>query len=159
MTKEGRLPLHHVWLMQKAFDYMVSNNISGRVSFVYDAQDPTKDSRLSHEFTSFLFRHPVGKKYLERITPNPFFVSSALMPGIQIADMVAGVIRHEAEIYDGSTKSLNTVFASRINRYMQRIRELQANLSENNIAIYYASEEAMQKLRAHAAGVDIDPRI
>lgn len=154
-----RLPLHHAWLMQKAFDYVSHNNIDGRISFVYDAQDPTTDGKLSHAFTSFLFKHAVGKKYLERITPNPLFVSSALTPGIQIADLVAGVIRHQAEIYDGRPKSEDAAFASRINRYMQCVRELQANLSSDNRAIYYASGETMEKLRDHAAGLDIDPHI
>lgn len=157
VTTEERLPLHHIWLLEKLYDYVNQNGIEGRVSFVYDSQNPKEDSKLSYAFTSYLFKHPRGRQLLTRITPSPFFVNSTLMPGVQIADMVAGCIRHQAEIYNKEhKKSDDTVFKSRIYRYMNHIRALEVNLSGNNVAIYYASEEAMERLKEHAAGIDGD---
>ena len=60
---------------------------------------------------------------------SPFFVDSKFTPGIQVADMVAGVIRiyHERRLNEGVPDV--DEFLSAINRRYEAIRRKSMNLS------------------------------
>lgn len=44
---------------------------------------------------NFLFKHPAGKTL--QILEMPLFVKSVITPGVQVADLMAGIIRHYFE--------------------------------------------------------------
>ncbi len=155
------LPLHHIWLLTKIFNYMQENKPDEFASFVYDSQGNDADERLSREFTSYLYRHPQGQEFLRSITPTPLFVNSSLVPGIELADMIAGCLRHQADAYDEQNtsspkKAYSNWHLSRYTRYKRIIEQKQAELSPNQYSIQYASKDAMERVLAHAEGKPLD---
>ena len=77
---------------------------------------------LSFKFDSFLYRSEEGRA-CTHITDAPFFSDSKASSGIQIADMVASVIRQfeEAELYRGTPAG--DLFLLAIRRYYRIIEQ------------------------------------
>jgi len=63
---------------------------------VYDQRDTKADRQISDAFNNYLFRSSTGKS-LRNIVESPLFVSSFITPGIQFADLCAGVVRQYQE--------------------------------------------------------------
>lgn len=80
------------------------------------------------KFSSFLHRSQEGRA-MNNITDCPFFVDSSVTPGIQIADMAAGVIRiyRENALFRGVPPGDS--FLSAIRRYYQILREKTVELT------------------------------
>ena len=84
-------------------------------------------SYLSERFSNWMFRSNWGRS-LTRLAESPFFVDSKVTPGIQVADMVAGVIRkyQEYRLYDNVPG--NSSFLSAISRFYDIVRAKSSNL-------------------------------
>ena len=83
---------------------------------------------LSRKFNSFLYRSNQGQLYT-RITDAPFFVDSNITAGIQIADMVASVIRQyqQEELYKGVPSGDPYLWS--IRRYYRMIEQKTVDLT------------------------------
>jgi len=82
------LPNRYRYLLER-----VSHHAELRKSLallVYDEDD--KDKVMWKAINNFLFKHPVGKRL--HILEMPLFVKSIITPGVQVADLMAGVVRH-----------------------------------------------------------------
>lgn len=83
-----RLPDQYRYLLQRA--HLLLPDGDKMAAVVVDGDG--SHSQLSAKFQGFLHRSNEGRA-LHRIMDAPFFVDSEITTGIQIADMVAGVIR------------------------------------------------------------------
>lgn len=87
-VEPGKLPIQYTYLLQRI-------NACARaerrpVSIIFDGQDSSADENVSNRFYNLLYR----THGLDQIIEMPLFVSSKIVPGIQIADLMAGVTRH-----------------------------------------------------------------
>lgn len=83
-----KLPVHYTYLIQRVNAY--ANSKRRFVSVVFDGQDAGTDEIVSKKFYNLVYR-AAG---LDQVIEMPLFVSSKIVPGIQIADLMAGVTRH-----------------------------------------------------------------
>lgn len=82
------LPEMYRQLLQRVNTF-VSDNYPGQTAIMlFDARDDNTNQRIAVSFSNFLFRSPWGQK-LDKVLDTPFFVNSAVTPGIQIADVTA----------------------------------------------------------------------
>jgi hypothetical protein len=83
-----KLPTYYTYLLQRinACGHYMKRN----VSVIYDGQDPGRDEDISKRFYNLVY----GVQHYQEIVEMPLFVSSKIVPGIQIADIMAGVVRH-----------------------------------------------------------------
>jgi len=84
--------------------------------------DPHQYGGLVAKFSSFLHRSQEGRA-MGNITDCPFFVDSKVTPGIQIADMAAGVVRIYQENALFRAVPPGDAFLSAIRRYYQVLEE------------------------------------
>lgn len=98
ITPESHLPKQY-YLLLKKIEYHCLCHHRGKALIIYDGINEGADKKIADSFTAFLFRTPRGRK-LRHILEMPLFVSSAVTPTIQLADLLAGIIRHyyEAEL-------------------------------------------------------------
>jgi Protein of unknown function (DUF3800) len=87
--------------------------------------------RLAPRFESFLFRRQEGIG-LTRVTEAPYFVDSRLVMGIQVADMMAGVVRifEENALFRGTPDGDD--FLSAIARYYRVTQRLSTDIDTGN---------------------------
>ena len=99
---------------------------------------------LSTKFNSFIYRSAQGQLYT-RIADAPFFVDSKITAGIQIADMVASVIRQhqQEELYRRTPVGDDYLLA--IRRYFRIVEQKTMDLStpegDDRPGIYWLSRE------------------
>jgi len=89
------LPKHYTLLL-KRIEYFCENYGYEKAILVFDEVTPKDDLYIAKCITNFLFTSNLGKQF-DRILEMPFFVSSAVTPAIQVADIFAGIIRHYYE--------------------------------------------------------------
>lgn len=82
---------------------------------------------LGWKFNSFLYRHEAGRAYTS-ITDAPAFVDSETSAGIQIADMVASVIRqYETEELFRNLPPPGDLYLLAIRRWYRNIEQMTRN--------------------------------
>jgi len=93
---------------------------------------------ISRAFTNFLYKHIKGQMFLKRIVPFPLFGNSSLICGIELADMIAGCLSCQADLYESEAK--NKMLLSRFTRYKEEIEKVQAEMPADtgNYAIQYS---------------------
>lgn len=158
MYELGHLPIQYVHLLQRIELFMQPR--SDKAMMIFDDGGPTgvwKAPRPGHEhlehksaalllstaFTNFLFRHPRGREFV-KIHEVPFFVSSQIVPGLQIADMMAGCIRlyEQRRLYE-TTRIINP-FDSAIRRFYRVLEGKKEDLIDeegNTIWAFYSMSE------------------
>lgn len=95
----GYLSIPYRYLLQRIHRHAWEVNQDKMVFMIFDEGEPYRDGDLSVAFTNFLFHAPEGQA-MKNILETGLFVSSAVTPGIQLADLVAGALRHELELRD-----------------------------------------------------------
>lgn len=93
--KEGFLPKQYYHLLKKIELYCKKYNCS-MAMIIFDEQDHSRDQKISVAFNNFLYKSNLGRSF-EKILEVPLFVDSKITVGIQIADLVAGILRHYYE--------------------------------------------------------------
>ncbi len=83
-----KLPIHYTYLLHRINAYATA--LHRPISVIFDGQDAGTDEDVSKRFYNLVYR--AGG--LDQIIEMPLFVSSKIVPGIQIADLMAGVTRH-----------------------------------------------------------------
>ncbi|CAM3894880.1 MULTISPECIES: DUF3800 domain-containing protein [Paenibacillus] len=100
-TEPGAFPNHYRFLLQRINGYSF---LKGRKCVVcFDAQDEGNDMIISHKMKNYLFRSTEGNQCTS-IVESAFFVSSKVEEGIQLADLVAGIIRKYHELCLGQVE-------------------------------------------------------
>ena len=119
------LPHYFQYLVERI--HLLADEHDEMATILFDGNG-SNHGGLSRRFNSFLYRSNLGQQYT-RITDSPFFVDSGITAGIQIADMVASVIRqHHAEELHKGVPAGDTYLYS-IRRYHRMIEQKTVNLT------------------------------
>ncbi|MDO8750190.1 MAG: DUF3800 domain-containing protein [Dehalococcoidia bacterium] len=122
--------------------------------------DGTQFNRLSERASNWLFKSQGGQS-LSHLAESPFFVNSEFTPGIQIADMAAGVIR----IYQENTLHRHIPsgdpFLSAISRYYKILEQKTVDLPRPVgtgiwYGIYFMSERMHHVLESDIGVEEVD---
>jgi len=89
---QEHLPLYVRFLLERANLYVGQNRPAQKAPIVFDSRSPRADARWSNAIASFLYKHHEGRLWTN-LLETPLFVSSALTPGVQIADYFVGIVR------------------------------------------------------------------
>jgi len=118
--RENYLPNQYRYLLQRINQHAEEQ---GRMAaMLFDGDGPTLwGGTLPARFESFLYRSYEGRSFTA-ICDAPFYVDSRITQGIQVADMVASVVRlyQENNLFSGSP--VGDRFLSAINRYYGIVR-------------------------------------
>lgn len=120
----NNLPNRYRYLLERISYYANTRSSTGLL--VYD--EDSKDKVLWLSINNYLFKHPAGKRL--NVLEMPLFVKSVITPGVQIADLMAGVVRHYYE------KRLDS--KSPDNEFEKWISSLYLNLS--TLALNYPND-------------------
>jgi len=88
--------------MERVELHMRQEEPDGFAKILFDERDPGADAADSRSFRTFMSSTAEGQSW-HHILDTPFFVSSDLTPGIQIADLIAGAIRHYVQLRDAQS--------------------------------------------------------
>ena len=130
------LPPQYRFLLQRVDALMDQSHVNtgvkypGKAVMLFDGESPANRSGLAARLSRFLFLSAEGQRF-QRVLDTPLFVDSRVTPGIQVADVVAGCIRHC--LVEGVCNSVNgnltpaalrtgDVFRSTLARYYRVIR-------------------------------------
>lgn len=102
----AKLPRQYTLLVNGLEDYARKSNIKN-ISVVFDNIDDGDAKNITKKFSNLVHKAALKNQGYEHITAWPMFVSSQVVPGIQIADIVAGVIRHMYCLHFGRTEAKN----------------------------------------------------
>ena len=116
---DGRLPRQYRYLLQNVNASLQDNLHS--LSVVLIDGDGSQYGGLSAKIEQYLHRHGEGRA-LGKIVDSPYFVDSRFTAGIQLADLVAGVLRqyYEKELF---LQSPSDAYLSAVARYYRTIKE------------------------------------
>lgn len=92
--EQAWLPNHYRFLLQRLNGYAHENDSKCLVAF--DSQDEGNDRIIVNRIKNYLFKSKEGR-LLTSLVETAFFVSSKVEEGIQIADLLAGIIRQHHE--------------------------------------------------------------
>ena len=87
-TEESRIFKVYHYLLERVEAMMQETYPDDMAMVLLDSADKETNKRRAIAFGNFLYGHEAGKS-MQRIVETPFFVSSSLTPGIQIADLFA----------------------------------------------------------------------
>ncbi len=94
------VPEHHLprqyYLLLKKIEFYCRNHYKGKAMMIFDEIHEEADRQIADALTGFLFKTDLGRSF-EHILEMPLFVSSAVTPSIQLADIFAGITRHYYE--------------------------------------------------------------
>ena len=121
------LPMQFRFILQRVNALAELKSDDGLAAVMFDGNG-SQFSNLAERFSNWIFRSESGRA-LDRLAESPFFVDSKFTPGIQVADMVAGVIRiyHERRLNEGVPDG--DEFLSAIKRCYEAVRRKSMNLS------------------------------
>lgn len=85
--REDFLPLPHRDLVER-IHALVRDRAKSSATILFDGEN----RKLARAYASYLYRTPQGQEF-SAITDAPYFVDSAITPGIQVADFVAYMMR------------------------------------------------------------------
>ena len=91
-TPPGFLPKQTYYLLQRVQRHMETSHPNQLAHIIFDESDLRSDGQLAVAFTKFLYS-PHGRTF-DKILDTPLFVPSVITPGSQMADIIAGCIRH-----------------------------------------------------------------
>lgn len=126
-VKEGILAKQYFYLMKK-IELFCENYNHSMALIIFDEQDRNEDKKISVAFNNFLYQSALGKTF-NKILEIPLFVNSEITPGVQLADLMAGIVRHyyEKELYE---KNPETDFEKWLCDLYSIVRRKTENLKE-----------------------------
>ena len=94
------VPEHHLpkqyYLLLKKIEFYCNHHLYGKAMLIFDEIHEDADRKIAEALTGFLFKTNFGRSF-KHILEMPLFVSSAVTPAMQIADIFAGIVRHYYE--------------------------------------------------------------
>lgn len=107
---------HYRLLTERIELYMRQAEPAGFAKILFDERDPGADAADSRSFRTFVSSTEEGRTW-RHVIDTPFFVSSAITPGIQFADLMAGAVRLYVQLEDAGAH-----FTSEWQRAIRRLR-------------------------------------
>ncbi len=92
---EQHLPKQY-YLLLKKIEFYCNHHHYGKAMMIFDEIHEEADRKIAEAMTGFLFKTDFGRSF-RHILEMPLFVSSAVTPTIQFADIFAGIVRHYYE--------------------------------------------------------------
>ena len=126
-TDRNFLPMPFRFILQRINGLVESESDIDLAAVMFDG-DGSQYSRISERFSNWLFRSSSGRS-LNYLAETPFFVDSKFTPGIQVADMVAGVIRIYQENHLNERIPPGDSFLSAISRYYDVIKQKSVDIT------------------------------
>lgn len=99
----GRVDPPHRLLVERIELHMRRDHPTNFAKLVFDETDVGNDAARSKALRKFMHATSEGKCWTH-ILDVPFFVSSSITPGIQLADLMAGAIRHYQILRDSMAR-------------------------------------------------------
>lgn len=94
------VPEHHLpkqyYLLLKKIEFYCKRHHYSQAIMIFDEVHEDADRKIADAITGFLFKTKLGRSF-HHILEMPLFVSSAITPAIQSADIFAGIVRHYYE--------------------------------------------------------------
>ena len=94
------VPEHHLpkqyYLLLKKVEFYCNHHHYGKAMMIFDEVHEDADRKIAEAITGFLFKTNFGRSF-HHILEMPLFVSSAVTPAVQFADIFAGIVRHYYE--------------------------------------------------------------
>ena len=94
------VPEHHLpkqyYLLLKKVEFYCNHHHYGKAMMIFDEVHEDADRKIAEAITGFLFKTKFGRSF-HHILEMPLFVSSAVTPAVQFADIFAGIVRHYYE--------------------------------------------------------------
>lgn len=94
------VPEHHLprqyYLLLKKVEFYCRRHHQGKAMMIFDEIHEEADRKIADALTGFLFKTDLGRSF-DHILEMPLFVSSAVTPSVQLADIFAGITRHYYE--------------------------------------------------------------
>lgn len=125
IVPENHLPKQY-YLLLKKIEFYCKNHHYGKAMMIFDEVHEDADRKIAEAITGFLFKTNFGRSF-HHILEMPLFVSSAVTPAVQSADIFAGIVRH---YYENNLDKINpqTEFQKWIAELFDRLH----TLTENN---------------------------
>lgn len=123
------VPDHHLpkqyYLLLKKIEFYCKCHHHGKAMMIFDEVHEDADRKIAEAITGFLFKTNFGRSF-HHILEMPLFVSSAVTPAIQFADIFAGIVRH---YYENELDQISpqTEFQNWISHLYQRLYYLTEN--------------------------------
>lgn len=95
IVPDQHLPKQYYLLMKK-IEFYCQHHHYGKAMMIFDEVHEEADRKIAEAMTGFLFKTNFGRSF-NHILEMPLFVSSAVTPAIQFADIFAGIVRHYYE--------------------------------------------------------------
>jgi hypothetical protein len=115
----------HRLLIERIELHMRRDHAGSFAKLVFDETDMGNDAARSRSIRKFMHSTLEGRCW-RQVLDVPFFVSSAITPGIQLADLLAGAVRHGQVVRD-----LGTTWSTEWERAIRRLGELAAAKSQD----------------------------
>lgn len=152
ITPEHHLPRQY-YLLQKKIEFYCAFHKLDKALMIFDEIHEDADRKIADAMTGFYFKTNLGRSF-NHILEMPLFVSSAVTPSVQLADIYAGIIRHYYENSLDSHKPesdfqlwINTLFdkiyshtennrvpgTNYLEYGFQRVRSLSYKVNENSV--------------------------
>lgn len=125
VVPENHLPKQYYLLMKK-IEFYCNHHHYGKAIMIFDEVQEDADRKIAEALIGFLFKTDFGRSF-HHILEMPLFVSSAVTPAIQFADIFAGIVRHYYE-NELDKKEPKTNFQKWIAELFNKLH----NLTENN---------------------------
>lgn len=137
------MPFRHLlYRINRFVDLMTEDNFGA----IFFDGDGSQYNHLSIRFNNWLYKSRGGQS-LSHIVESPFFVDSKLTSEIQIADMIASVIRQYEENELFRSVPPGDSFLSSISRYYRIIKEKTVDLeAPSGEFIWYGLERMPERL-------------
>lgn len=124
------VPEHHLpkqyYLLLKKVEFYCNHHHYGKAMMIFDEVHEDADRKIAEAITGFLFKTRLGRSF-HHILEMPLFVSSAVTPTVQFADIFAGIVRHYYE-NELDQKEPGTEFQKWLVELFTKLH----NLTENN---------------------------
>jgi hypothetical protein len=141
------LPTPHQFLLQRI--NALAEEVKQEAILVYDGNGMNiQGMNLSACVSDYIFKVAEYNNILRRLVDTPLFVDSRVTPGIQLADLIASVVRQCDPINhaEGITKSSS--YSSAINRYYRIIKaksrdDLRSDSGHTLYGIYKIREDQL----------------
>ena len=95
IVPEYHLPKQH-YLLLKKIEFYCSHHHYGKAMMIFDEVHEDADRKIAEAIAGFLFKTDFGRSF-HHVLEMPLFVSSAVTPAVQFADIFAGIVRHYYE--------------------------------------------------------------
>lgn len=124
------VPEHHLpkqyYLLLKKIEFYCGHHHYGKAMMIFDEVHEEADRTLAEAITGFLFKTSFGRSF-HHILEMPLFVSSAVTPAMQFADIFAGIVRHYHE-KELDHKLPENEFEQWLNHLFKRLYPLTENI-------------------------------